>query len=342
MTIISNLKDFFKRNNSKKFTAQILLLLSVVVITVFVSLSRKNITLVIDGEQRKFTTYQSNVQSFLEKEAIKLNPKDKIDKNIDSKLSNKDVINIKRAVNVKINVDNKELAIKSAEKDVASMLKAEKIVLRSEDKVLPGKNTTLSNDIKVDIIRVERKAITQSAPINFNTVVKNDESMLKSQKKVLQEGESGEKQITTNVVYENGKESSRKIIKETITKKPKDKIIAQGTLSPSPVSRGNTPSFAKSGVLRVKATAYWAVNGVNSTYTYSGRKAVRNPNGYSTIAVDPRVIPLGTKLYVDGYGYAIAADTGTSVKGNFIDVYFDTYKEACNWGLKYVNVHIQS
>lgn len=342
MTIISNLKDFFKRNNSKKFTAQVLLLLSVVVIIVFVSLSRKSITLVIDGEQRKLTTYQSNVQSFLEKEAIKLNPKDKIDKNIDSKLSNKDVVNIKRAVNVKINVDNKELAIKSAEKDVASMLKAEKIVLRSEDKVLPGKNATLSNDIKVNIIRVEKKAITQSAPINFNTVVKNDESMLKSQKKVLQEGESGEKQITTNVVYENGKESSRKIIKETIIKKPKDKIIAQGTLSPSPVSRGSNPSFAKSGVLRVKATAYWAVNGVNSTYTYSGRKAVRNPNGYSTIAVDPRVIPLGTKLYVEGYGYAIAADTGTSVKGNFIDVYFDTYKEACNWGLKYVNVHIQN
>lgn len=340
--MISNLKDFFKRNNSKKFTAQILVLLSVVVITTFVTLSRKTVTLAIDGEEKKFTTYQSNVQSFLDKENIKLNPKDKIDKDMDSKLSNKDVINIRRAVNVKINVDNKELAIKSAEKDVASMLKAEKIVLGSDDKVLPTKNTALTDGIKVDITRVEKKAITQSAPVNFNTVVKNDTSMLKSQKKVLQEGEKGEKQITTNVVYENGKETSRKVIKEIITKKPKDKIIAQGTLSPTPISRGTSNSFTNSGVLRVKATAYWAVNGVNNTYTYSGRKAVRNPNGYSTIAVDPRVIPLGTKLYVEGYGYAIAADTGTSVKGNFIDVYFDTYKEACNWGLKYVNVYIQN
>ncbi|RXI72200.1 DUF348 domain-containing protein [Clostridium tetani] len=342
MTMISNLKDFCKRNNSKKLTAQTLIILSIIVVTTFVAISRKSITLIIDGEEKKLATYQNNVQNFLAKEDIKLNPKDKIDKDMDSKLSNKDVINIKRAVNVQINVDNKELAIKSAEKDIASMLEAEKIVLGSEDKILPGKDTTLSDGMKVDITRVEKKTITQSAPVNFNTVVKNDSSMLKSKKKVLQEGQKGEKQITTNVVYENGKEISRKVIKETITKKPKDKIIAQGTLSPIPVSRGTTTSFANSGVLRVKATAYWAVHGVNNTYTYSGRKAVRNPNGYSTIAVDPRVIPLGTKLYVEGYGYAIAADTGTSVKGNFIDVYFDTHKEACNWGLKYVNVYIQN
>lgn len=339
--MISNLKDFFKRNNSKKFVAQTILILSIVFITAFVSLSRKSIILVLDGEEKKFITYQSSVQSFLDKENIKLNPKDKIDKDVNSKLSNKDIINIRRAVNVKINIDNKELAIKSAEKDVASMLKAENITLKSEDKILPGKDIALSNGITVDVIRVEKKTITESSPVKFNTVVKNDNSMLKSQKKVLQEGMHGEKQITTNVVYENGKETSRKVIKEIITKKPTNKIIAQGTQSPTPVSRG-TVSTSNSGALKVKATAYWAVNGVNTTYTYSGRKAVRNPNGYSTIAVDPRVIPLGTKLYVEGYGNAIAADIGTSVKGNFIDVYFNTYKEACNWGLKYVNVYIQN
>ncbi|MGK0467660.1 MAG: 3D (Asp-Asp-Asp) domain-containing protein [Clostridium sp.] len=141
------------------------------------------------------------------------------------------------------------------------------------------------------------------------------------------------------------------MVKETIVKEPTNKIIVQGTMSPITVSRGGySKSTAKvvnvaapptSGkTLTVKATAYWAFNGVNNTYTASGRKAVRNPSGYSTIAVDPRIIPLGTKLHVAGYGNAIAADKGSSVKGNYIDVYFDTRQEAISWGVKHLKVTI--
>ena len=104
-------------------------------------------------------------------------------------------------------------------------------------------------------------------------------------------------------------------------------------------SRGGS-SITSKDIINVKATAYWAVNGVNNTYTASGKKAVRNPNGYSTIAVDPNIIPMGTKLYVEGYGYAIAADKGSGIKGNFIDVFFNTREEAINWGVKYVKVQI--
>ena len=66
--------------------------------------------------------------------------------------------------------------------------------------------------------------------------------------------------------------------------------------------------------------------------TSTGVRAERNPNGYSTIAVDPRVIPLGTKLYVDGYGYAIAEDIGGAIKGNHIDLFFSSSSEMWNWG----------
>ncbi len=106
-----------------------------------------------------------------------------------------------------------------------------------------------------------------------------------------------------------------------------------------PVSRGGS-IMSYSRVFEARATAYWAINGVGKTYTASGRKAVWNPDGYSTIAVDPKVIPYGTKLFVQGYGFAIAADTGTAIKGNKIDVYFNTYRQACDWGAKYVKVYI--
>lgn len=339
MRTIINFKKIFVRDNIRKYPIQLMILLSITVLVSFICVVRKEVTVIVDGKQTKFVTFQSTVGNTLKKEHINVDTKDKVSKNLASKIVDNDVITIKRARNLKVAVDGKQLNIKSAEETIGSMLNTEKITVRPDDKVLPSKETKLSEGMNVAITRVDTKVITESTPITFDTVVKNNSDMLQSQKKVLQEGQNGEKQITTNVVYENGKEISRKVIKEIVTKAPINKIISQGTLAAATLSRGDIS--APSGTsIRVKATAYYAVYGVGSTYTASGRKAVRDPNGYSTIAVDPRVIPLGTKVYVEGYGYAIAADEGTAVKGNFIDVFFDTYKEACNWGLKYVNVTI--
>ena len=85
----------------------------------------------------------------------------------------------------------------------------------------------------------------------------------------------------------------------------------------------------------VESTAY-SMDG----FTSSGSRTNRDPNGYSTIAVDPRVIPMGSKVYIEGYGYAIAADTGSAIKGNIIDVFFNTEAEALNWGRRNVKIRI--
>ena len=74
--------------------------------------------------------------------------------------------------------------------------------------------------------------------------------------------------------------------------------------------------------------------------TASGRTVERNPNGLSTVSVDPSVFPFGTIFYVEGYGYAIAADTGSAIKGNKIDLYFDSSSECYNWGRKAVKVTV--
>ena len=87
--------------------------------------------------------------------------------------------------------------------------------------------------------------------------------------------------------------------------------------------------------LTMESTAYYG----HGT-TALGLKPVRNPNGLSTIAVDPNVIPLGTKVYVSGYGLAIAADTGGAIKGNIIDVFLYSYEECYSWGRRQVTVQI--
>ena len=78
-----------------------------------------------------------------------------------------------------------------------------------------------------------------------------------------------------------------------------------------------------------------------TAYTHTGNRTATGINPYrGVIAVDPKVIPLGTELYVEGYGYGEALDTGGAVKGNRIDLFFETKSEALNWGRRDVQVYI--
>jgi uncharacterized protein YabE (DUF348 family) len=343
MIIIVN----FIKNNRRKVIIGFMLVAIIATSTIFMGFIRKDITVLVDGNPIKLTTYQKTFDSALKSANINVAVKDKTDKALNSKIADNDIITINRAIDLKVLVDDKELNITSAEKDIALMLNTEKISLSPNDKVSPAIETKLTKGMDITITRVKTETIQEKKAIDFKTVIKEDKNTLKSKSKVLQEGVKGEKTITLSVTYENGKEVTRKAIKETIVKQPKSKVIAQGTLSPITISRGqssestlNLKAPASSGkVLTVKATAYWA-DSSNNVYTASGKKAVRNPSGYSTIAVDPKVIPLGTKLYVEGYGYAVAADTGSGIKGNFIDVFFNTGGEVRNWGVKYLKVQI--
>ncbi|MCX8053988.1 MAG: 3D domain-containing protein, partial [Armatimonadetes bacterium] len=101
-------------------------------------------------------------------------------------------------------------------------------------------------------------------------------------------------------------------------------------------SRGE---FRTRRVLTMHATAYDP--GPRSCGRYAtGRTACGLQAGYGVVAVDPRVIPLGTHLYIEGYGHAIAGDRGRAIKGNRIDLGFSTYKEAIRFGRKRVTVHV--
>lgn len=85
----------------------------------------------------------------------------------------------------------------------------------------------------------------------------------------------------------------------------------------------------------MEATAYAGDN-----ITATGATPVRNPNGLSTIAVDPSIIPLGSKVYIPGYGEAIAEDTGGAIKGHRIDLFLNSENECINWGRRNVTLHV--
>ena len=99
----------------------------------------------------------------------------------------------------------------------------------------------------------------------------------------------------------------------------------------------NVVKAATTKELICSSTAYTAKAG---SLTASGLAVERNPDGISTVSVDPTVIPFGTYLYIDGYGYALAADKGSAIKGNEVDVYFTSSSECNNWGRQEVKVTI--
>lgn len=340
------LKNRFNNYFSNGPKAVMIFMLVLISATLIISATRKTVTVSIDGKEINITTFRSNFKKALEANNIAVGPKDKTTPSLDTKVNKKDKIYIKRAVNVEVAVDGKDLKIQTAEDNIEKMLDAEKIEVADYDKVVPSVKEPITEGLKVTVTRVDAKIIKESKTLDYATVIKNDDDSEKGTSKVLQEGEQGEKVVATRVIYENGKEVSRQVVNETVTKQPVQKVVAIGTLSSYTPSRGGTKIlFNKS--MRVKATAYsagYADTGKNpgdADYekTATGALAKRNPNGYSTIAVDPSVIPLGTKLYVEGYGYAIAEDTGGAIKGNIIDVYFSSSSQVDNWGVRWVNIY---
>lgn len=100
-------------------------------------------------------------------------------------------------------------------------------------------------------------------------------------------------------------------------------------------SKDTTLSNQYKETFTMEATAY-----TGDTVTATGTTPIRDKNSLSTIAVDPTIIPLGSKVYIPGYGKAIAADTGSAIKGKRIDLFLNSEEECINWGRQTVNLYI--
>lgn len=119
------------------------------------------------------------------------------------------------------------------------MLVKEGINLNDLDKVEPSLETELSKDLKIKITRVEEKTIVEKEPIDFETVVKEDDNLESGVKKTTQEGSAGEKEITMKLVMEDGKEVSREVVESKVVKEPVDEVVVKGTMEKLVLSRGN-------------------------------------------------------------------------------------------------------
>lgn len=195
------------------------------------------------------------------------------------------------------------------------------------DQVLP-----VSQPIKTDS-RFTQKLEEQTESIPKKIIFQDDPETEAGEEKVLDEGEDGKQTKIIKITYADGEEYEKETVSTEKTE-PKDKKILRGTKivwktldSPD----GEIKYWKK---MRVYATHYDShCPGCDAT-TAIGLRA-----GKGVIAVDPSVIPLRTKVYIPGYGPAIAGDTGGAIKGNIIDLGFDDARTS-GWSAKFVDIYM--
>lgn len=305
------------------------LVISLVGITVYVNL-KKQVIITDNGKSTVVTTFKNTVKDLLAEKNIKIRNEDVVTPSLNSKLKEGMKVNIKRAYPVVIHVDGKDITIYTVKPTLKDVLAQGNITLSPIDKISTPINSSTYSGMNVTITRVNEKIITQDEDIAYETQTVQNDNMIRGQTLVVQEGQNGKREKTVKITYEDGKEVSRQVLKDVVIQNPITKIVQVGTLGLLTTSRGESYRYREMKIM--DATAYDAPPG---SLTYSGVTVRRG-----IIAVDPRVIPLGTRLYVEGYGPGVAADIGEAIKGNIIDLFFTSYKEACNWGRRTVRVYI--
>ena len=255
-------------------------------------------------------------------------------------------LNIERAFSVSITADGQEYPVKLVFGTVADALERAGITLEGDDYTEPALDHVVTAGSKIVVHRVDyaERVETQAIPYDTQYVYTSLYFRNTGRTTTLQHGAAGQQTVTTRDRYVDGELENSTVVDTTTTVEPTDHVIktygAGAPVSPLTGAAGTTnapPSYSK--VLTGKATGY---------YSRTGKGSSGLGLGYGTVAVDPDVIPYGTKLYItstDGkfvYGYAVATDTGIAVqKGQIlVDLFYETYAESVINGAIQVNVYV--
>lgn len=285
-----------------------------------------------DGTQetKVIKTHTKNVEQVLEDHGYSMNEADSINVPIETEIESDMDIVIKRGREITIRTSDGDTNACVTSPDAKQALQEAGYDVNDADEIYTDGNV-------VELVKVENVTDVQTESIPFDVEYVDDDTLPKGETKVSQEGKEGVKEITHNVTFKNGIETDREVVGEDVTEQPENKVVLRGTKSTTVTAQGtqqistndsgntiNGRSYSKK--IKMTATAYSTHPSENGGYTVS---AMGNSLGYGIVAVDPNVVPLGSKVYVtsaDGswtYGVASAEDTGGAIKGNKIDLCYE-------------------
>lgn len=277
-----------------------------------------------DGLRVQLWTTAPTVGEALAEKGIRVYLADAVSVPLDTPMSAGLNITIQRSRPVSIRVDGREIHTRTRAETVAGVLEQEGITLRRLDYTEPAIDTPVQPGQTIEVRRVDEEFIYEEAAIPYQTIWEADPEMELDTRRLIQAGEPGMRRRRTRVVYENGEEVSRETTSWWVEVPPTPEIIAYGTKI---VWRTvETPEGPKRywRKLRVLATSYSAAtSGKPRDHPAYGITRLGWKAGRGIVAVDPKVINLRQKMYVPGYGLAVAGDTGGKIIGRHIDLGFE-------------------
>ena len=260
---------------------------------------------------------------------------------------------------------------------VEDVLQSLDITLSRADTLSCTLDTVTYDGMVVEITRIIHETQEYDEPIPFQTRVLEDTSLAAGEEVVLREGVNGTTHYVAQITYENGEEVKRTVLSQQIVAAPQEAIVLRG-VDRSVMEQGfdHVDDYIISNDWysyeppteeeKLNATEQKIVPGTNlsydeavlfeaTAYTCNSYEYVGNGITFTgtearvgAIAVDPKVIPLGTKMYIasaDGeyiYGYCVAEDTGGLIKGNLVDLYYDTHDECIQFGRRDIIIYFLS
>lgn len=305
------------------------------------------VTLNMDGEVIEVVTYSKTVEEFVESEELNIDEGAYVSMALDTEIKDDIDLTIKNEKKYTLDLNGEIIEIRSPFTKVENILKDTGYELGELDYTLPERSKNVKPNTTIELYRVVEKVEASESEIPFEEQVTMDPNKDRGVINVVQEGKSGLRRQEAKNRYVNGVIISSVVIKDEIVQEPVSKMIEKGSREQVvATSRGNA-RYKKA--VEMTATAYtadYASTGKKPGDKYFGITASGTKARPGSVAVDPRVIPLGTKLYIESldgtsdYGFAVAEDTGGAIKGNKVDLFFSTRGQCYSFGRRKVKVYV--
>ncbi|ADU28332.1 G5 and 3D domain-containing protein [Evansella cellulosilytica] len=314
--------------------------------TEIVYIPAQQVIVTIDGNEEEVWTIASNVKQLLDELDVEVNEHDVISPSLHEAITSNMTITYEEAFKVIVHSDGEEKEFWTTSTTVADFLERENFTLGELDRVEPSLEEKLDEEVELNVVRVEKVTDVVEETVDFATVRRNDSSLEQGSEEVVQNGQEGRIEKHYEVIFEDGEEVSRELVKEEKVRDSEDRIVAVGTKAPQQtVSRSASSDSASGDWQTFTATAYSAYCNGCSGNTATGLNLRANPDK-NVIAVDPNVIPLGSRVEIKGMGTFLAADTGGAINGRIVDIFMPdpngatTNNRALSFGRQTVELRI--